>query len=134
MSAIGRHLSAGLDIRLQTPVASVNPHGSEWQLVAAEGSELGLFQWVIATAPAAQSAVLLPGSFAHHDVLSDTRMQGCFALMLGFEEPPHLPWQAALVHNADISWVSVNSSKPDRSGTLHAGRTFHQCLRGRAYR
>jgi renalase len=114
MSAIGRHLSSGLDIRLQTPVASVNPHGSDWQLVAADGSELGLFQWVIATAPAAQSAALLPGSFAHHDALSATRMQSCFALMLGFEAPPHLPWQAALVRNADISWVSVNSSKPGR--------------------
>ena len=41
-------------------------------------------------------------------------MLGCFALMLGFRDEPPLPWQAALVHNADISWVSVNSSKPER--------------------
>ena len=42
-------------------------------------------------------------------------MLGCFALMLGFEEPVDLQWQAAIVRNADISWISVNSSKPDRA-------------------
>jgi predicted NAD/FAD-dependent oxidoreductase len=34
--------------------------------------------------------------------------------MLGFDAPLRLPWQAAIVHDADVSWVSVNSSKPGR--------------------
>jgi predicted NAD/FAD-dependent oxidoreductase len=34
--------------------------------------------------------------------------------MLGFNKPLPLPWDAALVRNADISWISVNSSKPGR--------------------
>lgn len=114
MSVIGRHLSAGLDVRLQTPVERVNKHGPDWQLVGADGSELGVFDWVIATVPAAQASALLPESFAHHRLLKKTQLQACFSLMLGFNEPPQLPWQAALVHNADLSWVSVNSSKPDR--------------------
>ena len=42
-------------------------------------------------------------------------MLGCCALMLGFETPPALEWQAALVRDADISWISVNSSKPGRA-------------------
>ena len=41
-------------------------------------------------------------------------MLGCFALMLGFAEPLELPWDAAVVRNADISWMAVNSSKPQR--------------------
>lgn len=114
MNEIGRYLSSGLDVRLQTPVESVNPRGSGWQLIAADGADLGVFDWLIVTAPATQAAALLPESFAHHRALSETQMQGCFALMLGFNQPRQLPWQAALVHNADISWVSVNSSKPDR--------------------
>ena len=52
MSAIGRHLSAGLDVRLQTAVGAVTPQGSGWQLVGPDGSELGVFDWVIVTAPA----------------------------------------------------------------------------------
>lgn len=35
--------------------------------------------------------------------------------MLGFSAPLDLPWQAAVVRNADISWMSVNSSKPGRA-------------------
>lgn len=42
-------------------------------------------------------------------------MMACYALMLGFEKPLPLPWQAALVRGADISWISVNSSKPQRT-------------------
>ena len=46
---------------------------------------------------------------------AEREMLGCYALMLGLSEPLDLPWDAALVRNADISWMSVNSSKPDRS-------------------
>jgi predicted NAD/FAD-dependent oxidoreductase len=42
-------------------------------------------------------------------------MLGCYALMLGFREKPAMDWDAALIHNADISWISVNNSKPGRS-------------------
>ena len=43
-------------------------------------------------------------------------MLACYALMLGFNDAPTPDWQAALVRNAKISWMSVNSSKPSRSG------------------
>lgn len=42
-------------------------------------------------------------------------MEGCFTLMLGFEPRLALDYQAALVRGEDISWISVNSSKPDRN-------------------
>jgi predicted NAD/FAD-dependent oxidoreductase len=45
-------------------------------------------------------------------------MHACFALLLGFDEPLDLTWDAALVHDADISWVSVNSSKPGRPASF----------------
>ena len=35
-------------------------------------------------------------------------------LMLGFEHPLDLPFEAALVKNANISWMSVNNTKPGR--------------------
>lgn len=34
--------------------------------------------------------------------------------MLGFAENPQLNFDAAIVNEADISWISVNSSKPGR--------------------
>ena len=41
-------------------------------------------------------------------------MTACFSLMLGFEAPLDIAFDAALIRNTDISWASVNSSKPDR--------------------
>ncbi|MEL7186607.1 MAG: NADP transhydrogenase subunit alpha, partial [Pseudomonadota bacterium] len=70
--------------------------------------------WLVITAPAAQTATLAAGFPELVDFCSERNMLACFALMLGFAEPVALPWQAALVRNADISWISVNSSKPGR--------------------
>jgi predicted NAD/FAD-dependent oxidoreductase len=44
-------------------------------------------------------------------------MQACCTLLIGFEGTVELSWQAALVEDADISWISVNSSKPGRPAT-----------------
>jgi predicted NAD/FAD-dependent oxidoreductase len=41
-------------------------------------------------------------------------MQGCFALMLGFSVPLSLDFDAAHVTQSDISWIAVNSHKPER--------------------
>ena len=70
------------------------------------------------SAPAPQTAALLP-QFTPIQKRSETaRMHACCALMLAFEEHLELPFDAALVRDADISWISVNSSKPGRSQPL----------------
>jgi len=113
MNAIGKALASGLDVRLDTAVTSLSRRGARWQLAGDGQRSLGEFDWVIVTAPAAQSADLLaPTSLAA--VAARVRMHACFTLLLGFEAPVDLPWQAALVHDADISWISVNNSKPRR--------------------
>ena len=66
-------------------------------------------------APAAQARALLPETFAGADRLAGVTQLGCFALMLGFGAPPQLDWDAALIKGADISWISINSSKPGRA-------------------
>ncbi len=112
MNAVGKALASGLNIRLDTTVGSLARQGQLWRLSDDNGAALGEFDWVIVTAPAAQSAQLL----ADTDLAPSTEvaMHACFALLLGCNEPLDLPWQAALVRDADISWISVNSSKPGR--------------------
>lgn len=113
MNAIGKALASGLDVRLDTAVTSLTRKRERWQLAGDGEHPLGEFDWVIVTAPAAQAANLLastPIAIAAERV----RMQACYALLLGFDEAVDLPWQAALVRDADISWISVNSSKPGR--------------------
>ncbi len=115
MNRIGKHLAAGLDIAFETAVAEVLRSGDEWTLFDDTSEELGRFDWLVLTAPAPQTANLarqFPGIVS---LCRGRRMRGCFALMLGFSQPLDLPWQAALVRGADISWISVNSSKPGRN-------------------
>ena len=116
MSHLGKYLATDLDVRLKTRVAEIGGTDSGWQLHSETGHKLGEFDWVVSTTPPAQAAELLPASFDHLHHLIQTKMVGCYALLLGMQTPIQLSWQAALVLDADISWISVNSSKPGRSG------------------
>lgn len=42
-------------------------------------------------------------------------MNGCFSLMLGYDKSINLGFDAALVHDDIISWISLNSSKPEHN-------------------
>lgn len=114
MNRIGKYLSDGLNILLETTVAGISRRDGSWALLDDDDRELGRFDWVVLTAPAAQTGKLAIAHPALIDVCRARTMRACFALMLGFAEPMILPWQAALVRDADISWMSVNSSKPGR--------------------
>ena len=115
MNSIGKSLAADLDVRLETPVRSLSRDDGRWLLFGDAPAPLGAFDWVISATPAAQAADLLASTpLATH--ARSVHMHACFALLLGFSESnaPDMPWQATLVHDADISWVSADSSKPGR--------------------
>ena len=117
MSSIGKYLSQDLNVQLNSEI-SINRSKDHWQIVDKEGSDQGVFDWVISTAPVSQSAILLPVDFKFHETLLSRKMMGCFSLMIGFDDSLNLAWEAALVSEADISWISVNSSKPGRNGSF----------------
>jgi renalase len=120
MRAVGVHLAQdlrarGVEVHLGTRVGDL-AGGPPWALSGADGSDLGTFDWVVTTTPPAQALALLPPAFAHAPTLAARRMRACFSLMLGFSGGLDLPFDAALVKGADISWISVNSAKPGRAG------------------
>ena len=115
MNAIGRHLANGLTIRPNTTLAHLYREADGWSLADSDGNALGHFDWVVCALPAAQTAALVPPRSRLHQLAEEVQMRACYALMLGFDRPLRLPWQAALVNGADISWISVNSSKPRRA-------------------
>lgn len=117
MNAVGKFLAEGLDIRLETAVSRIERSANGWQLLDSKGANLGGFDWLVLAAPAPQTAVLggsVPGIVSACD---KAWMRACFALLVGFDKVLDLGWQAALVRDADISWISVNSSKPGRTGS-----------------
>ena len=116
MNAIPKHLSKGLNIKLNVKVNKIIKNtANDWELFDNNLNTLGEYDWVISTAPAIQSAEILPECFKHRNNLLNKKMVGCFSLMLGFTKALPLLWDAALISDANISWVSINSSKPDRA-------------------
>ena len=113
MSEIGRYLAKDLNLHLNTEV-TINKNEKYWNIKDYRGNDLGNFDWIISTAPAFQSAKLLSDYFQYHASLKQRKMLACYSLMLGFDEDLDLDWDAALVSETDVSWISVNSSKPGR--------------------
>lgn len=116
MNKIIQYLSKNLNVKLNKKINKITKNSkNQWILFDDNFNDLGSFDWVISSAPAEQSAIILPQEYKHQKQLLQKKMVGCFSLMLGFKDPLSLSWDAALIGNADISWISVNSSKPGRS-------------------
>jgi renalase len=118
MNAICKHLAEGLDLRTQTQVEGLQPAANKWQVKIRDVPTLDAFDWVISTAPAAQSVALMPPEFSQYGILGEVRMQACFALMLGFEAPLDLPWQAMKSGAGPIGWMAVDASKAGRPESM----------------
>ena len=115
MNRIGKTLAGRLNVELERTVDRIERTDGHWTVTYNSGTQVGPYDWVVLAAPAVQSAKL-GASYPELVAYCDARpMLGCFALMLGFEEPLPLAWQAARVHNHDVGWIAVNSSKPGRS-------------------
>lgn len=114
MNEVGKWLSQGLAINTGTHIVSTVHANGKWTLVDSADRHIEGFDWLILACPPAQTAKLAAEDERLVTLCRQREMQACFALMLGYDEPLELPWQAALVHDAPISWISVNSSKPGR--------------------
>ncbi len=114
MNNLCKYLATDIDVKSQVQVKNIVKKNNQWQLFDLENQSLGEFDWVISTAPAKQTADLIPECFCHLQQVKNIKMTGCFSLMLAFEKPLEISWQAALVRNSKISWISLDSSKPQR--------------------
>ena len=116
MNAICEYLSNNIKTNLNIEVKRIEKsNNNKWQLFDSDSNHLGNFDWVICSTPAFQAQKLLPLEFAHQDKLQSIKMLGCYALMLSFKNKLNVDWDAALVKNSNLSWISFNSSKPARN-------------------
>ena len=114
MSDFVESLSNSLDCVFDVEVARVEKEKGRWILFDTQGNLLGDYDWIILTAPAPQTHNLLPNEISFKTQVGLIKMLGCYSLILGYRHTVNLPFDAALVKNASISWISVNSSKPNR--------------------
>ena len=110
MNAIGKYMADGLNVRLSEKVANVLK-GNKWQLYDEANDNIGEFDWVISAIPPKQAIDMIPDVVNLYSEISRYEMLACYSLMLGYEEKIDIGFDAALIKGADISWLSVNSSK-----------------------
>ncbi len=114
MNDLCKKLAEHLNVQLPVHIDSVTKIASGWLLEDKDGKDCGTYDWVISSAPCHQTELLLPDSFAHMDKVKTAKMSACFSLMLGFDKPLALGFEAARVKNSPVDWISVNDSKPAR--------------------
>lgn len=114
MTALAKRLAQRVDVQLSTQISAIIPVNQQWQLLDQHQQSHGLFDWVLFAVPAPQAYALLPESFAHKKSLLDVQFSPCFSVMLGFAQALKLNFAAAVVKHSPISWISVNSHKPQR--------------------
>lgn len=114
MSAIGQYLSRNINLHFKKQVNSISKYRNGWLLEDEQSQKLGHFDWVITTIPVQQAINIIPLSTTFHKDLLNIKMKGCYSLMLGLKKDLEMDFEAALVKDEDISWISVNNSKPKR--------------------
>lgn len=118
MRGLCETLADGLNIELNKKIVRIEKHDDGNWLALDDGLLIGPYDWVVTTTPSHQAADLLPPESNLQSPLSQVQMKGCYALMLGFNHPLDIPWDAAvrptLQKDSAISWVAINSTKPSR--------------------
>jgi renalase len=115
MSAMTYWMAEPLNIHYHSNITRIERKAEVWHLYDGD-VELGQFDWVILTMPPEQVCELLSANHVFYQQLATIKMKACFALRVVLNEEVDLGFNAALVRNHDVSWISKNSSKPERSG------------------
>jgi len=124
-------MAEGFNITTSARVGALSKStDKKWRLSFEDGTQQDGFDYVIAAVPAPQAqALLTPTGFSQIQPIKDTRMEACFAVMVGFNKTLDLPWQTLRRADGPASWIAVNSAKPGRpeSGTtlmIHSGSNW----------
>ena len=112
MNSLCKFMAQNLDVKLKTQISKIEFINKKWSLKTEE--EFSDFDQLIIAMPSHQAVNLLPLEFKYFDIVRNIQMLPCFTLMLGFKEKLNLEFDAALVKDSIISWISVNSSKKGR--------------------
>lgn len=132
MTAPARLLADTLPLTAQTTITRLERMPAGWQMTSAEHGQLpGHFDAVLLAVPAPQAVPLLdavaPDLAA---IAAGAVMRGSWALMLRYDAPVALSFDAAFVNSGPLRWVARDNSKPGR-GTqetwlLHASAEWSE--------
>ena len=115
MNALVASLASDMDVRFGTPVEGLRRESDHWVVSGDGGRLLGEYEIVLVSIPPAQALELFDPGVPALGRIGSIRMNPCWAVMAAFEKPLRLPFEAAMIRQSPLSWVSRNASKPQRS-------------------
>jgi renalase len=117
MSALGRLLGDGIDVRRGASVARVTRLERGWRLVLSDGSAVDA-RAALLTPPAPQTRALLadaPLDAGVDEALATIAFEPCFAVLAGYEGAAPQPWPGVRVEgHPDLAWVAHDGSRRAR--------------------
>ena len=115
MTAPGRLLARGLQVHTEVCITGLRRDVAQWRLHSADGLIDGDFDAVVLALPAPQAQALLGDvAPALAALAGSVTMRPAWALMLRFDTPLALPFDAAFVNAGPLRWVARDASKPGR--------------------
>lgn len=117
MNGLVKTMAAGIDVRLQTRIESIDRVDSGWALGDADGKTHGPFDWVVSSAPPLQTQALMPDAFAERGRLVPARLSACHCLMVGFGESLEPGFDVAQVEESPIAWISKTPDEDTRASS-----------------
>lgn len=103
------------EVQYQAEVGKVVRTSKRWELFSNRDEELGDYDAVVVAVPPPQALPLLQ-TFAPGlaKTAQSINMMPCWSVMLAFEQPLNLGFDAAFLVMPKLTWAARDSSKPDR--------------------
>ncbi len=102
------------EVQYQAEVGKVAHTADRWELFSNSGEPLGDYDAVILAVPAPQALPLLQAAPKLALAVQSVQMMPCWSVMLAFDQPLNLGFDAAFLVMPKLTWAARDSSKPDR--------------------
>ena len=118
MTAPAQYLARSLRVNSTHTVTYINHTKDQWDITTEEHGSLALKpDWLVIATPAPQALQLTQSISSsicslHHQ----SKTQGCWTMMLRFDRPIFMPFEAAFINEGILSWIARNNAKPMRNG------------------
>ena len=115
MNSLIKYLLSTVAVHCNQQIVEILRKNEQWAIYNQEKELLGLFDYIVITAPAPQTVKLIPKNASFYNDIKNISMESCIALMLGFNDKLHCNHGATSLTNNDISWLAANHTKPGRT-------------------
>ena len=116
MNSMCKLMAEGLNIKRGVKIDKIEFYNKKWQLTDENSQIFQDFDYLIISAPLEQTKELVKNYTDIIENMNLREMLPCFSLMIGLNKDFDFGFDAALVKNSIISWISSNRSKPKREG------------------